>query len=156
MSRVLTLPSRFFRSPDHDLRRHEADDADPERLLGAGPVPDLLVEDDVRLEIELVVPRVRSEFGAADQVGADERKIGARQHLVHERQAVIEFVVAERRAFIAEQVHALHDRMQVAILHPPLVGNIVAHRVALQKVAIVDQHRIGGFLAHRIDQRSGA
>lgn len=61
--------------PDHDLRRHEADDADPDRLLGARTVLDLLVEDDIGLEIELVVARVRGKLGAADQVGADEGKL---------------------------------------------------------------------------------
>ena len=142
--------------PDHDLRRHEADDADPDRLLGAGAVLDLLVEDQIGLEIELVVARVRRKLGAADQIGADERKVGAGQHLVEEGQAVVELVVAERRAFVAEQVHALHDRVEVALLHALLIGDVVAHRVALQQVAIVDQHRIGGLLADAGNQRGGA
>ena len=142
--------------PDHDLRRHEADDADLDRLLGAGAVLDLLVEDHIGLEVELVVARVGGKLGAADQVGADEREVGAGQHLVQERQAVVELVVAERRALVAEQVHALHDRMEVALLHALLIGDVVAHRVALQQVAIVDQHRVGGFLAHRVDQRRRA
>ena len=65
-------------------------------------------------------------------------------------------MIAERRAFVAEQVHALHDGMDVAILHALLIGDVVAHRIALQEVAIVDQHGVGRLLAHGVDQRRGA
>ena len=84
MSRVIDLAVEVLGVPDHDLRRHEADDADLDRLLGAGAVLDLLVEDHIGLEVELVVARIGGELGAADQVGADEREVGAGQHLVEE------------------------------------------------------------------------
>ena len=142
--------------PDHDLRRHEADDADPDRLFGAGAVLYLPVEDDVGLEVELIVARIGRQHGAAHQIGADEREIGPCQHLVHEGQAVVEFVVAERRACVVEKIHALHDRMNVAVLHASLIGYEIAHRIALQQVAIVDQHRVHRFLAHGVDERGCA
>ena len=80
---------------------------------------------------------------ALGQVGADEREIRAGQHLEHEVEAVVELVVAERRAIVAQRVHRLDDRMDVAVLHAALIGDVVAHRVALQEVAIVDEDRIG-------------
>ncbi len=142
--------------PDHHLRRHEADDADADRQFGPGAVLDLAIEDHVGLEVELVVARVRRQLRAAHQIGADEREIRAGNHLVHERQAVVELVVAERRALVAQEVHALHDRVDVALLHALFIGDVVAHRAALQQVAIVDQHGVAGFGADRIDQRGGA
>ena len=80
----LHIAFEVLQVPDHDLRRHEADNADPDRLLGARTVLDLPVEDHIGLEVELVVARVGGKLGAADQIGADEREVGAGQHLVQE------------------------------------------------------------------------
>src|SRR5690606_26560929 len=35
-------------------------------------------------------------------------------------------------------------------------GDVVAHRVALEEVAVVDQHRVGRLGADRVDDRGGA
>ena len=44
-------------------------------------------------------------------------------------------------------------RMDVAGLHAALVGDVVAHRVALQVVAVVDEQRVGRLGADRLDDR---
>ena len=136
------LAGKMPRIPGHDLRRHEADQADADRMLGPRPVLDLLVEDHIGLQEQLVLGGVGSQL-ALGQVGADEREIRAGQHLEHEVEAVVELVIAERRALVAQRVHRLDDRMDVAVLHAALIGDVVAHRVALQEIAIVDEDRIG-------------
>jgi len=65
-------------------------------------------------------------------------------------------VIAERAAIIAEHVHRLDHRMHVARLHALLIGHVIAHRIALQEVAIVDQHGVSGLGADAVDQARGA
>ena len=144
-----------LRIPQHDLRGHEADEADLDRAGGARAVTDLFLEDHVGLEVECILLRIGGEF-ALGQIGANKGKLRAGQRVEHEVQAVVELVIAERAAIIAEHVHRLDHRMQVARLHALLIGHVVAHRIALQEVAIVDQHGIAGFRADGINQACGA
>jgi len=148
------LAFKVFRIPKHDLRRHEADEADLDRAGCPRSVADLLFDDVVGLEVERVLLRIGSELPLG-QVGADEGKLRTRQRVEHEVQAVVELVIAERAAIIAEHVHRLDHGMHVARLHALLIGHVIAHRIALQEVAIVDQHRIAGFGANGIDQACG-
>ena len=62
-------------------------------------------------------------------------------------------MIAQRRAFKADRVHRLDDRVHVAFFHAPLIGDVVAHRVALKKVAIVQQDRVRGLGADVGDMR---
>ena len=150
------VADEMARIPRHDLRRDEADEADAHGLLLAGTVGHGFVEDDIGLHVELVVARIGREFGAVDQIGADDRVVRAGIDLVHEGQAVVEFVVAERAAVISEHIHRLDHRMDHVAVHAAFIGDPVAHRIALQVVAIVDQHRVGRFLAETVDDRGGA
>jgi hypothetical protein len=65
-------------------------------------------------------------------------------------------VVAERGGIEAQRVHRRDHRVNVTLGHAPLVGHVVAHRVALQEVAVVEENRVGRFRANPLDQRSGA
>ncbi len=124
-------------------------------LSVACAVLDLLFDDHVGLEEEIVLLRIGGEL-ALCQVGADEREIRAAKHLEHEIEAVVELVVSERADSIAKRVHRLDDRVDVAILHAVLIGHVIAHRIALQQVTVVDQQGVGRFGADVIDDRRGA
>jgi hypothetical protein len=141
--------------PGHDLGRDEADQADPDLVLSAGAIRDGAVEDHVGLEEKVVIARVFSQRPLG-QIGADHGEIGAVYHLEHEIEAVIELVVAQRSAIIAEHVHCGDDRVNVALLHAALIGDVIAHGIALQEVAIVNKHRILRLGADLVDDRGGA
>ncbi len=128
--------------PDHDLRRGEADDADPDRLFGAVAVDELTLQDHVGLQVGFVGARPRAQ-AAPGEVGEDERKAAAGQRLVEEGQAVVELVIAQRGGLDAEPVHDADDRVDVALLHAPLIGHVVAHGVALKEIAIVEKKAVG-------------
>ena len=81
--------------PLHDLRRHEADHADLDLLLGAGLVDELAVEHEPRLLQGLAV--------RLDDVGADEREFRRAERVLQEVEAVIELVIAERAAIVVER-----------------------------------------------------
>ncbi len=138
--------------PIHDLRWHEADEADLDRIGLAGTVGDLFFNDHVGLQEKGVVSRVTGQRAALDKIGADDGEIGTGQHLHQEVQAVVEFVVAECCRVEFENVHALDDWVQVAFAHAAFIGDIVPHRVALQKVAIVDQNRVCRLVPDIADQ----
>ncbi len=149
------LALEVSRIPGHDLRRHEPDQADTDRMLGAGAVLDLLVKDHIRLQEKLVLGGVGCEF-ALGQIGADEREVRAVEHLEQEIEPIIELVIAHGRAVVAQHIHSLDDRVNVAVLHAALIGDVIAHWVALQEVAIVDEDRIGRLGADGVDDRGGA
>ncbi len=134
--------------PLHDLRRHEADDADAQPLLAARFVDHLLVEDHPGLHQRRAV--------GLDEVGADEGEFRAAQREAEEGEPVVEFVIAQRGAGVVERVHAREHGVDVAGLHAALVGDEVAHRAALDQVAIVEQHAVLRFRAGGGDQRRGA
>ena len=140
--------------PGHDLRRHEADEADFDGMLGAGTVDDRLVEDHIGLHQGLVGGRRSACLGG--DVGADHREGRAGQGLHQEVETVVELVVAEGRGVEAHGVHRGDDRVDIAFGHALFIGHVIAHRVALQEVAVVEQHRVGGLGANVGDMGGGA
>ena len=81
--------------PLHDLRRHEADHADLDRLLRAGLIDDLAVEDEPGLLQRLAI--------RLDDVGADEREFRRAERVLQEVEAVVELVIAERAAIVVQR-----------------------------------------------------
>ncbi len=149
--------------PLHDRRRREADQADPDRRIDRVASRVVHVQrafDDCGRRIDrLVVAR-------AEHVGQHQwivrplaiplrdavdvhRPIG---DLGEKRQTVIEFVVADRAAVVAERIHrAIYRQFLVAAdrLHQRL---IVRQRGALDRVAGIEQHGIRELRACLLDQ----
>ena len=141
MSRVWTFPARLARS--QIMICGGVKPMTPMRIGCRVPSPStqLALEDDVGLEVGFVSARAGAE-AAPGEVGEDERKTTAGQSLVEEGQAVVELVIAQRRRLDAELVHHADDRVDVALLHAPLIGHVVAHGVALEKIAIVEEEAV--------------
>lgn len=150
----LDLALEMLAVPVHDLRRHEADHADPDRMGLAVAGGDLAVEDHVGRHQRLVLDDALA-LGRHD-VGRDDREGGAGDRVHQEVEPVVELVVAERRGVEAERVHRLDHRVHRAFGHAALIGDVVAHRVALQEISIVEQNRVGGLGADVLDQPRGA
>ncbi len=140
--------------PGHDLGRQEADEADLDGGRGAGAVGELLFDDLVGGDVGGVAQRIGGEF-ALDQIGRDEGKVGAGEGGVEEVEAVVELVIAQRADLIAERVHGGDGGVRL-VGEAALIGDIVAERVALDHVAIVDEYGVAGFGADRLDERGGA
>ena len=123
----------------------------------AAPAPSVMVffDDRVGLEEQVVVLRIGGKL-ALRQVGADIREIGPAQNLEHIVEAIVELVIAQRSRLVAEHVHRLDDRMEIAFLHAMLIGHVVAHRVSLQEIAVIDEEGIAGLGADCVDNRGGA
>jgi hypothetical protein len=49
-------------------------------------------------------------------------------------------------------MHRIDPRVAAALFHTTLLGDVIAHRIALQKVTIVAQQRIRGLAPHPLDQ----
>jgi len=141
--------------PGHDLRRDKADQADPDLMPGAGAIGDGAVNDDIRLEEQIIVARIGGER-ALGQIGADHWEVGAGDDLEHEVEAIVELVIAERAAVITQHIHGGNHRVHVAFLHAALIGDVVTHRISLQEIAIVDEDRVAGLGADLVDDRGGA
>ena len=141
--------------PGHDLGRQEPDQADLDGLGRARTVGQFLFDDAEGLEIGLVGQRVLAQGFALDQIGRNEGEIGAGERGVEIFEAIIEFVIAQGGGFIAQRVHCGDHRVDIAV-KALFVGDVIAHRVALDDVAIVDQHRIARFGADGIDDGGGA
>ncbi|HHS94541.1 MAG TPA: hypothetical protein ENK63_04280 [Rhodobacterales bacterium] len=70
---------------------------------------------------------------------------------------MIEIVVSERHRIDTDIFHRCNDRMLAARFPPPFhdpLHDCIADRVAMQKVAVIKQKRIGGLGARGADQRS--
>ena len=143
ISRVCALAFEILDIPQHDLRRHEADNADLQLACGARAIGNGFFDDRVGLEEQVVVLRIGGKL-ALRQVGADIREIGPAQNLEHIVEAIVELVIAQRSRLVAEHVHRLDDRMEIAFLHAMLIGHVVAHRVSLQEIAVIDEEGIAG------------
>ncbi len=154
MSRTVTLPWRCLAS--HCRICGGTKPIRPMRIgwVDAGAVGQFAVEDDVGRHEGFVVEGRGALLG--HHVGADDRVAGAGERLHQEVEPVVELVVAERRAVEVQRVHRGDDGMHVAVLHAALVGDVVAHRVALQEVAVVEQDRVRGLGADRVDMGGGA
>lgn len=104
-----------------------------------------------------IIARRRAEFFG--DIGRDNGEIGARNRIHQEGQAVVEFMVAQGGGVIAKGVHGVHgvnDGVGIALFHAAGIGDVVAHRVALQEVAIVEEDGIGGLGADALDKAGGA
>ena len=134
--------------PLHDLRRHEADDADLHLLPGAALVGELAVEDQPRLVEGLALRR--------HDVRADDREFRRPERIGQELEAVVELVIAHRAAIVVEHVHGGDHRVHVAGLHAFAIGDEVAQGRALDQVAVVEEKRIPGLRAGGLHERRGA
>ena len=112
------------------------------------------VEQDIGFDQRVIVAR----FGADlfDDIGTDHREVGPGEGFHQEIKPVVELVIAQGRGVIAKRVHRLDHRMLVALFHAALIGDVIAHRIALQKVAVVEHQRIGRLGADRFDDAGGA
>ena len=142
--------------PGQDLRRHEADDADLDGVLCTGAVDQFLFDDAVGLDIGIIGSGIFAELVAAHQIGADDRETGALQGTIEEFKAVIELVVAQRAGIVAEGIECCDGGVDVTLVKALFIGVVVAHRIALDQVTIVEQHRIAGLGADGFDDGGGA
>ena len=147
------LPFQMRAVPLHDLRRHKPDDADADRMDRARPVGQFAVDHRIGRHQGPVL--VRGGAGLGHHVGADDGIARARQAGAQKLQPIVELVVAQRSAVIAQGVHPLDHRVGRVTLHPALVCDEIAHRVALQEIAVVEQHGIRGLGADGADQGRG-
>ena len=120
--------------PEHDLRRHEADDPDAQVMGDTIFVHEATLQDHIGRQQGLV--------GGVAHIGADERKICAFQRAVEERQAEVEFVIAQGGRVIGERIHGdekgMH-RIGLELIHR---GEEVTHGTTLKDVSIVEQQRV--------------
>jgi hypothetical protein len=77
----------------------------------------------------------------------------AARHLREKWQAVVEFVITDRARVVLQQIHDLVDTERGLAIDRRDLRLIVGERGALDRVAVVEQHGIGKFLARRRDQR---
>ena len=80
----------------------------------------------------------------------------AAQHLVQERQAVVELVVAQRARIKAQRAHGLVHGQLLRAGDGADGGFVVSQRGALDGVAVVYQQGVGKFLSGCAHQRGGA
>ena len=150
----LDIAFQMLAVPVHDLRRGKPDHADLDRMRGAVAHGDLAVQNDVRGDQGLI-------FAGGGTLGLgkvrqNDRELGPGKRFFQKAQAIVEFMVAQRGDIIAQRVERGDDRVHVAVFHAALIGDVIAHRVALQEIAVVDQQRVGGFGADAFDDRRGA
>ena len=134
--------------PLRDLRRRDADHADPEPARRPGFVGEVALDDNRRGEPGRAVGL---QDIAADN-GKARLRIGALQRL----EAIVEFMVAERGDRVVEPVHGGNHRMDGARVADDRGGSEVAKRRALENVAVVEQEAVGAFAPRPGDQRGGA
>lgn len=98
-------------------------------------VDEFALEQDVGLEVVLVVACVIIAIGF-EHIGQHVGKVGAGERLQQELQAVVEFVVADIRRVVTQEVHGLVHRMHLALTQATSPCDVVAHRIALQEIAV--------------------
>ena len=64
-------------------------------------------------------------------------------------------MIAQSGSVITNSIEGSDDRMAVAFFHATLIGDVIAHRIALQKISIIDEQRICRLGTNLIDDRSG-
>jgi len=62
-------------------------------------------------------------------------------------------VVAQRGPVEIQRIHRPDDRVRIAFVQPPLIGVEIAHRIALEEIAIVKQQRVRNLGSSLFDQR---
>ena len=141
--------------PLHHLRRCETGDCDLQRLRRSGLVDELTLKNHAGREH--VLRRVPLAAAVVENdIGIEIRKLRTCQGLLQERQAVVEFVVADVRCVVIQRVHHFQGWVQLAWLQRLDAGHVVAQRVALQHVAVVEEQGVLRLCARRADERGGA
>ena len=130
---------QFQRLPFRGLRRGKAGQGDAEGNGLARAVGETSVEQGEARGKRLV---------PSGQVSRDDGEAHGGKGGAQQRQAVAEFVIAERARVIAERVHRLHHR--VGVLRAG-AGEPVAHRAALKEIAVVQEQAVGRILAQAPD-----
>ena len=100
--------------------------------------------------------RVAAWIGAAlySQVGRNHRERGGAQRLHQELQPVIEFVIAQCDRIEIERVHRGNDGMHITVPQSAFMRDEIAHRGALQEIAIVKKQGVGRLGAAGRNNRS--
>ena len=150
----LHVAFQMFAVPVHHLRRHKSNQPDLDRVRFACAIGQFAIKDHIGRQQRLIL--ARRSTGLFGNIGADHGEPGPGQRFHQERDPIVEFVIAQGRGIKAHGVHRRDDRVLVAFFHTALIGDVIAHRVALQEIPIVHQQRIGRLCADVIDQRCGA
>ena len=138
--------------PLHDLRRHEADHADLEAVLGASFVAQLTLQDHIGCEGILRIGGGHAGLIKVD-IGIDVGKLRAGDGLAQEGQAVVELVVADVGGVHTELVQHLVGRVHLARSQRLDTCHIVAQRAALQQVTVVEVQAVLRLGPRCLDQR---
>ena len=85
----------------------------------------------------------RGTGGPVDRVGAEQREVALRLEGAQGVEAVVELVVAQRRRVVADGVHGLGHRVHGPAGDRVDLGVVVGQRRALDRVAGVEQERVG-------------
>ena len=142
--------------PQHDLRRHEADDGDLQLLRAAGFVDEAAVQDHVRRKGLGVLGHALGRAFVVEHVGVDIRKGRAGQRAAQERQAVVELVIADIGRVVAQCVHDLVGRVRLACRQRLDARDEVTQRVALKQIAVVEEQCVLHLGACGLHQRGRA
>ena len=140
--------------PVHDLRRHETDDPDADRMRRSRAIGQRPVQDHIGRQQRLVL--ARGGPGRLGHIGRDDGEVRPRDRVHQESQAIVELMVAQRGPVKSQRVHRRDDRVHLSLIHAPLIGDIVAHRVALQEIAIVEKDGVRRFRPDRRNQAGRA
>ena len=126
--------------PLHDLRRGQPDHADPAGPGLAVMADQIAGQDGVGQQEGCVLRGVRPQL--AHDIGQHDRKAGTRKHCLQIVEPIVEFVISKRRGVVSQRVHRRQDRMRLARRDPPLARDVIPQRIALQKIAIVQQQAV--------------
>jgi hypothetical protein len=130
--------------PAGDLRRRQPDHPHAQRVAGTGAVDRVKRHDH---------PWWQCMAMRAGDVARNNGKIGIGKCPVERRQPVVEFMVAQRRGIIAQCIHRRDHRVGAGVVDHRGVGEKIAHRGALQEIAVVQEQAIGDLAARRADHR---
>ncbi len=112
------------------------------------------VQQDIGFDQRVIVTGLGPDL--FDDIGADHREVGPGEGFHQEIKPVVEFMIAQGRGVKAKRIHRLDYRVHVAFFHAALISDVIAHRIALQEVAVVQHQRIGRLGADRLDDAGGA
>ena len=134
--------------PHHHLRRHEADIADIERVGIAFFVLYFFLLN----HIGLIDGFFRAGF---DDIGIDDGEGCLLDGFIEIGQAIVEFMVAERADVVAHEVERFNGRVRLAFFVTG-GGLVIGNGIALNEVAVIDEHAVCHFLTRLFDEGGGA
>ena len=107
---------------------------------------------------QVLLTNRRGSLCVQPQIRGDNRKRRIAQTADQRVQAMTEFMIAQGGGVIMQMVHRRDHRMHAGIVRRiiPGVGHIIAQSIAVQKVAVVKQHRIGRLPPRLFNQRCRA